>query len=363
MRHNGANHNNGWHLQYSCCNEDAQSELAALNLPGRRAVAIAAAGGRAFSLLLGDPQEVTAFDINPVQIHLCLLKYHAIRLLDRTEYLRFIGIAPNGDRTSTYRVLSEHLPDDTRGYWDARLDLIESGLIGAGRYERSVAALSAIFRVTRGGAIARLRACADMAEQARLVSSKLWNPGWRLLFGLLFNPVMGRFVIRDKSFYGRPRRRASVYLVDRLNTCLENHLARDSFILELYTVGVLSEDGPLPVHLLEGNYEIVRKRLDRLSFVCEDIAYHLECREPGSVGAFSLSDLGSYLDAEGLSRVLAQVERTACVGATICLREFLCQPRLHAEWPKRIRRNRDLEERLGRSDRSMGYTLVCAEVE
>ena len=351
MSHNGASHNNGWHLQYSCCNEDAQSELSALNLRHRRAVAVAAAGGRAFSPLLGDPGEVTAVDINPVQIHLCLLKYHAIRLLDRTEYLRFIGIAPNGDRAATYRALSEHLPDDARAYWDARLDLIGSGLIGTGRYERSIAALSAIFRVTRGGTI------------ARLVSSRLWNPGWRLLFGLLFNPVMGRFVIRDKSFYGRPRRRAGAYLMDRLNTCLENNLARDSFILEMYTAGVLGEDGPLPLHLVEGNYEMVRKRLDRVSFVCGDIAQHLECREPGSVEAFSLSDLGSYLDAEGLSRVLAQVERTARVGATVCLREFLCQPRLRAEWPKRIRRNRDLEERLGRSDRSMGYTLVCGEVE
>ncbi len=354
---------NGWHLQYSCCNEDARSELTALELPGRSTVAIAAAGGRAFSLLLGDPQEVTAVDINPVQIHLCLLKSHAIRLLERREYLGFIGIAPNGDRASTYRALSERLDDDTRAYWDARIDLVEAGLIEAGRYERSVAALAAIFRLTRGRTIARLRACDDMEEQARLVSSRLWNPGWRLLFALLFNPVMGRFVIRDKSFYGRSRRRASAYLVDRLNTCLKNLLARESFILELYTAGRLREDGPLPLHLLDGNYEVVRKRLDRLSFVCEDITGHLTRREPRSVGAFSLSDLGSYLDAKRLSRVLVQVERTASAGATVALREFLCQPRRRAAWPRQIRRNRDLEERLARSDCSMGYTLVCGKVE
>src|SRR4051794_38014330 len=70
-------------LQYSCCNEDSRSELEALAVRGGRALSIHAAGGRAFSLLLGDPDEVVAIDRNPAQIHLGRLKVAAMRRLDR----------------------------------------------------------------------------------------------------------------------------------------------------------------------------------------------------------------------------------------------------------------------------------------
>ena len=66
-------------LEYSCCNEDSRSELTALRPKGRRVLSIAASGGRAFSLLFGEPKEVVAVDANRQQLNLCLLKYQAIK--------------------------------------------------------------------------------------------------------------------------------------------------------------------------------------------------------------------------------------------------------------------------------------------
>jgi S-adenosylmethionine-diacylglycerol 3-amino-3-carboxypropyl transferase len=108
---------------------------------------------------------------------------------------------------------------------------------------------------------------------------------------------------------------------------------------------------------------VVKSRLDRVRFVESDIIDYLGAREAGSVDAFSLSDLGGYLTTDQFSELLARVQRVASPGATVCIREYISEPTARATWPPALARDRQLEAKLRKTDRSVGCTFVVARRE
>ncbi|MEP6990455.1 MAG: DUF3419 family protein [bacterium] len=347
-------------VQYSCCNEDSLSEIEALKLSGRRALSIHAAGGRAFSLLLGDPREVVAIDRNPAQIFLGQLKVAAMRLLDREPYRAFVGITDGIDRADVYRSLRETLPDTTRAFWDARPSDISAGIQNVGRTERSIARVSPLLRYFLAKDIARCRAAGSLEEQGRLASAMFARPAVRAVLGLIFNPVSGRFILRDPVYYGEGRRSPVPYLRDRVVTTLSRHRYDDCFIFSLFTDGNIRNATTMPVGLGVDDYPIVRSRLDRLRFETSCINEYLGRQTAGTFDAFSLSDLGGYLTIAEFSELLEKVERVGSDEATVCIREYISAPTERAVWPTSLVRDQALETRLDETDRSVGCTFVCA---
>ena len=124
-------------VRYANCWEDPLLLLGAL--PARaRCLSIASAGDNSFSLLCGDPVSVTAFDLNRAQLDLCALKAAAFRTLDHGSFLRFLGFAAAepGERSALYREkVREALEESARARYDARPDLLEGGVIDAGKFE------------------------------------------------------------------------------------------------------------------------------------------------------------------------------------------------------------------------------------
>ena len=352
-------------LEYTCCNEDSRSEVTALRLKGRRALSIAAAGGRAISLLYGDPKEVIAVDANFQQFSLGWLKHTAIRHLNRDGYLAFVGIAPatGAYRLRTYDRLRDDLPEKVRDYWDSHRDYIENGLIYAGSFDRHIILLSKVFRLTIWSAYRGIANCTTLAQQSRYVSKagSFRHRLWQNLFKFMYNPKLAQPMHLDAG-PDEYRRTASGFFLESLRSCLKNHLFSDCFQLMLFTEGRLRKNGPLPFHLEADHYETIRRRLDRLSFHYSDIGSYLNQAAPGSFDAFSLSDLGSYLNPDQLADLLAKVERAAGDGALLCLREYIAPIDPYVAWPKSLKRDPELEGKLAEMDRVLGYTFVCARV-
>ncbi|MCP4129922.1 MAG: DUF3419 family protein, partial [bacterium] len=92
-------------LNYSSCNEDAYTELKALDIqPGDGVACITGSGDRPLHILLGNPAHVCAFDANRVQNFLLELKIAAIKELDYEDYIAFLGLvdAEPAFRTGIY---------------------------------------------------------------------------------------------------------------------------------------------------------------------------------------------------------------------------------------------------------------------
>jgi S-adenosylmethionine-diacylglycerol 3-amino-3-carboxypropyl transferase len=347
-------------LQYSCCNEDTSSELEALDLRGRRALSIHAAGGRAFGLLLGDPSEVVAIDRNPAQIHLGRLKVAAMRRLDREAYLAFVGIREGSARAEVYRGLRQELPEDARAFWDARPGDVAGGIQHVGRTERSIARVSPVLRAFLRRDIERIRAAQSLEEQGEIARSVFDRLPVRAVLALIFNPLSGRVILRDPVYYGEGRRSAAEYLRGRVVSTLRRHRFDDCFILSLFLWGNLKHSRSMPVGLGADDYPVVQSRLDRIRFERSCVIEYLGAQPAGQFDAFSLSDLGGYLTIAEFGRLLAHVERTGRSGSRVCIREYISAPTERASWPRGLTRLPELERKLDASDRSVGCTFVCA---
>ena len=311
--------------------------------------------------MLGNPERVVAVDANPNQIHLCELKKQARRRLERSAYLAFAGIAPASNRAAVYASLKPDLPAATVQFWNHHTRALERGLLWCGQYEKFMAFFATVVRLLQRPILRRLEGFRSIEQQIGWTTTTRWRTTWRFLLQSLMSPFVAGRVFGDPSFAVDSPRETASYVLDRLDEFFAHHLFRDSFVLKLYTRGRLEPGDPLPVHLQEGAYERIQERLDRLEFRQADILPYLRSAPDRSFDAFSLSDLGSYLDREQLDELLQSVERVARPGATVCLREFLRRPREDCRWPMPLRRNHALEQELQVRDTSVGYTFVCAE--
>jgi len=300
-------------IRYANSWEDADVLCAALRpAPGKRMLAIASAGDNAFALLAAGA-EVVAADLSAAQLALVELKRAAIRQLDDDALLHFLGAPPsrrlNGrrpaaggrrdaggpagedagvPRLTTYRSLE--LPPDTRAYWDANLEAIESGVIHSGRFEN-------YFRLFRKWVlplvhskrdVEKLLAPKEDEERARFYREE-WNTWrWRAMFRVFFSRfVMGR-TGRDPEFF----------------RYVEGSVAERIFKRAEYALSVLPPHAnPYLAFIFTGNYRAVlprylrdlpplRANLDQLTLVQGSI----EEAATGKFDGFYLSDIFEYID-------------------------------------------------------------------
>ena len=176
-------------LNYSSCNEDGLTELRALDVkPGDHVCCITGSGDRVLHMLLGNPDRVSAFDLNPAQNYLLELKISAIRELNYASYAQFLGLQPSTEsRWLVYQRLRSQLTPDAARWFDGHRKMVENGLIYAGRWECYFRLSSLHLRLLRGRKITRLFQFTDLAQQRQFLHDQ-WNTwGWRLMLRLSFN--------------------------------------------------------------------------------------------------------------------------------------------------------------------------------
>ena len=123
-------------IRYANVWEDPQVLLAAFgDVNNKRILSIASSGDNCFALL-AKGASVVAADINPAQIATTELKRQAILKFEHSDLLCFLGFQDSSNRKKLYADLRESLPAPVQEFWDANIELIESGIIHAGKFER-----------------------------------------------------------------------------------------------------------------------------------------------------------------------------------------------------------------------------------
>ena len=191
-------------IRYAQVWEDADVLLDALAIqPGDRCLSIASAGDNAIAMLLGDPEKVIAVDLNPSQLACLELRVAAYRHLSHPEFLMLMGSRPCSDRRALYDKCKGDLSEDVHRFWETNLELVDSGIGSAGKFER-------YFKLFREKIIpwihsgkrvdALLRG--GTPDECRQFYDRTWNNWrWRLLFRVFFSRfVMGRMG-RDPEFF------------------------------------------------------------------------------------------------------------------------------------------------------------------
>ena len=183
-------------IRYANVWEDGLLLLEAFKqLRGKRMVSICSSGDNALALLMLDPCEVLAIDLNPAQIACLDIRCAAIKELEREEVLAFLGFEGQPDyREKTYSLLRSRLPKPSREFWDARIRDVRDGVIHAGKFERYFRIFRKwILPLVHGKNECKRLISFDQAQAQASFYNLTWNNRrWRLLFRFFFSrTVMG----------------------------------------------------------------------------------------------------------------------------------------------------------------------------
>ncbi|THD45506.1 MAG: DUF3419 family protein [Bradyrhizobium sp.] len=355
--------------------EDPVVDLEALRLgPTDRVLTIASGGCNALSYLVADPAEIIAIDLNGAHVALGRLKLAALRHLpDYESFRRFFGEADSRANVAAYdRVLRSRIDPVSRAYWDARpyrlrrrIDLFSRNVYRYGLLGHFL---------TAGHALARLHGANPRAMlEARSLGEQ------RALFDRHLAPVFDKPTVRwlmrqPASLYGlgippAQYRALAGDSVEGIGAVLRQRLERlacDFDIKDNYfaaqAFGRRYARGPnaaLPPYLQRENFDALRARADRLSFVHGSLTQRLSDSPAASYDAYVLLDAQDWMNDAELTALWTQITRTARPGARVIFRtaadERLLPGRLPddllALWNYEESQSRD----LGRRDRSSIY--------
>ena len=351
-------------INYSSSNEDSQSELRALNLTDKDSVlCITGSGARPLDLLIKRPASVVSIDNNSAQNFLLELKMRAIEMLDYSDFLRFIGISPCHERRTVYRGIRKFLSVGARMFWDSHLKMLDKGVIYQGGWEQYFCQLSLIIRKARPLMLKKLFSCRNVDEQA-YVWNKGWNNvEWRGFFRLLSSRLIWKYFFKDPGFYRfvPPNFSIPEYSFARFAFAFENILVSESPYANLLFWGKYDPQGALPIYLQKEHYLTIQSRLATLRIVTQSLGDFLEEGED-RFDKYSLSDFSSYTGLEEYRRIWKGVVRTAKNKAVVCERQYLVKRNIPKGISGLVTRNSELELKLQKTDNSIFFSFVVADL-
>lgn len=321
-------------LVYAQIWEDPEVDMEALQIrPDSRMICIASGGCNVLSYLVADPAAITAVDLNTAHIALNKLKLASARHLpDYAHFRRFFAEADNEANIAAYRTFAApHLDEQTRRYWEGR-DLMFRRRIGgfrSGIYKRGLLGgfigvahlLAKLYRVDLRTILA-----AETIEEQRRVFEEQLSPvfdrkfvRWLTdqpasLFGLGIPPAQFEALAGDQPMAEVLRRRLEKLACDFAIS--DNYFAWQAFGRGYGR----TPECPLPPYLMEGNWDKVRTRADRVNVVHANLTEHLRTQPEASLDRYVLLDAQDWMSNEQLDALWGEITRTARPGARVLFR-------------------------------------------
>ncbi len=357
-------------LMFAQVREDPRIEMQALApvLSGS-IVIVSSAGCTALSLLAAGARDVMGVDLSRTQNHLVELKYAAIRALDATAAIAFLGGQPMPAvrRRRLYRILAPMLTDEARSYWNEKQRAVERGVLRSGRSERFIALVTTMARrmvVRRGGARALLEA--DSLDVQRDMFARYWAGWrWRALFALLLNRWTFSRAYHPAFFEHVENPSFARHFRGLAERALTEIPARDNYFLHEMLTGryPVHEPEGVPPYLTPRGIARAADAPQRLSLVDGSMTEYLRSCRAQSIDGFALSNMAEWLDDRGVDALFGEVARTATRGARVVFRNFVGWTEIPERWRSVIVecRGRGQGERLIQRDRSLVQrrVVVC----
>ncbi len=305
-------------IRYAQCWEDADILLEALDIqPGDVCLSIASGGDNSLAMLSRNPGRVVALDLSGAQLACLELRVAAYRELSHPELLELIGSRPSRRRPELYNRCRTQLSPETRQFWDSHARQIESGIGGAGKFERYFA----LFRryllplVHGRGRVARLLEGSSLEERQQFYASEWDSWRWRALFRVFFSRlVMGR-AGRDPTFFRYVEGNVSERILSRARYALTYLDPSENPYLQWILTGRHLD--ALPFALRAENFATIRDNLDRLEWQQRSVEDYLQDAGEGAVQRFNLSDIFEYMSLPGYHGLLERLIAAGSVGARL----------------------------------------------
>lgn len=347
-------------IHFAQIREDGRLErrLTAQHRP-TRIVCIASGGCTALSLL-SDAEWVYAVDANPGQCALVELRRAAIRQLSREQYLAFISERPSTDRVVTFQRLASDLPEDARAYWQAHLEVIAAGVNQCGSTERFYRFVGQNLRTSVIGneVWEELFAAPTIEAQRELFQRHFTSEAWHLALRLLLSRTTHVEFFPAEWFASAREHDFGAFFASQFEKEVTTKPIADNYFLSQFLFGRY-RDGYLegtPYYLSEEGYPRTKRYLDRLVIVPAALQTFLPT--VSEIGAFFLSNVYDWADAESRKTIAEAVARAAAPGAVVLSRNMLGEFTPSQELAGRLVVDEQASTELHQLERSMLYRQV-----
>lgn len=344
-------------LGYSTCWEDPKVLKQALKVTADDAVlSITSGGDLTIGLLLENPRQIVSIDLNAIQNHLLELKLACFKVLDYPDMLSFLGVRPSEERLRLFETVKPCLSRSAQAYWSHHASLLRKGVLSQGRQDHYFFRFGSLLRYMLGqGKVETLLQIKDLSTQQHFFD-RTWNClRWRWIFDLFFSRTVMSLSMDPAHFRLVKDKRFGPLIRQRVDSVL-----RDSPIQENYFVHwVLTRNYPgdlsMPPYLQERNFETIRRRIDRVMIVTEEMETFLARQRSQTFSKFNLSNIFDWIDDDVFVNLLHEIARVSSPDARLCYYNLLHR-RVVPDSLAAFRRQSDQALDLLNQNRAMGYT-------
>jgi len=286
-------------MKYSNCWEDVELIIETFREKSKPVIlSIGSGGDNSLSMLTLDPSLVVIIDSDMEQIHLINLKIAAIKYLSYEELLNFLGIRDSLDRFVLYKEkLRDFLERETLLFWNNNISLIKKGIIHLGKFEK-------YFHIFRKFILPLILSKKDinylfipksLEEQRDFYNKKFNNFVWKKLFDLFFNKKTMSAIGRSKEYFKYVDGEIEESIFTRVEYALTKIPTHNNPYLEYITRGNFLKN--LPYYLLEDNYSLIKKNIERVLILNKTVIQYLSDTNL-KFDCFNLSDIFEYMSVE-----------------------------------------------------------------
>ena len=351
-------------LLYAQCWEDADTLLAALEVqPGESVVSVGSGGENTLALLLADPGRVIGVDPNPAQIACCELKTIAYRKLGYGEYLELAGSRTSIRRQKLLDECLEGASADLAVFWHSTKGIDARGIGGLGRFEREINRFRVCllpFAQSQAKVDTLLRST-DPDNRVAFFD-KSWNSlRWKSLFQTGFMRAASIAGGMTPSLFDRGKDDRTRGAYERMRQLLVDLDPTANPYLHWFLRG--HHGDALPAALRTRNRNVIRDRLDRITWRCQSLEGALGALPEKSVDRFNLGSAFESTSEAAYHHLLKAIIRAARPGARLVYWNTLARRSRPETMRDQLRPLHELAGRLSRSDKSLfSQCLVIDEV-
>ena len=348
-------------IRYAQVWEDAEVLIEGLDInENDNILSIASAGENAISMLVKNPNKVYAIDLNETQIACSEFKIVCYKYLEYEDCMKLMGVFEEKNRLELYKKIEEHLSEKTRKYFEQNLEIIENGIINAGKFEKyfNIFGQKVLPLIHSKKTRAELLQKKTKEERFEFYDKKWNNARWKMLFRIFFSrTVMGKLG-RDKAFFRYVNVNVAEHILERTKYAITELDTSENSYLHYIING--KYDNVLPVAYRKENFETIKKNIDKIVLLSESVETFIEREDVDYISKYNLSDIFEYMSDEQMCKIYEKIFTKSGAGTKVAYWNMLADKRASKYFDNLIYREKESQELL-KKDKAFFYSKFIVE--
>lgn len=348
-------------IRYAQVWEDAEVLIEGLDInENDNILSIASAGENSISMLIKNPNKVYAIDLNETQIACSEFKIVCYKYLEYEECMKLMGVFEDNNRLELYNKIKDNLSEKTRKYFEQNSEIIENGIIHAGKFEKyfNIFGQKVLPLIHSKKTRAELLQKKTKEERFEFYDKKWNNARWKMLFRIFFSrTVMGKLG-RDKAFFRYVNVNVAEHILERTKYAITELDTSENSYLHYIING--KYDDVLPLAYRKENFEIIKQNIDKIVLLSESVETFVEREDVDYISKYNLSDIFEYMSDEQMCKIYEKIFTKSGTGTKVAYWNMLADKRASKYFENLIYKENESQELL-KKDKAFFYSKFIVE--